>query len=293
MIGQRLAQNAALCERALAAYYTQTDADFDRVRRAEQYALFARAKRIRPTLVLEFCRMHGGSDEAALPFACAVEMLHTYSLIHDDLPCMDNDDLRRGQPTVHKAFDEATAVLAGDALLTGAFAVIASNRAVDATLVRDAVSLLAHAAGDCGMIGGQIMDMTGEGNTLPLPTLEKLHAHKTGALIVACAKLGCLAAGLALEDERTKAAEQYAAHLGLAFQIVDDALDATADTATLGKPVGSDARAQKTTFLTYYTPSEARALATAHTEHAKNALAGLPCNEVLCALADYLERRSF
>ena len=293
MIEQRLAQNAALCERALAAYFVPADAHFDRIRRAEQYALFARAKRIRPTLVLEFCRMQGGRDEAALPFACAVEMLHTYSLIHDDLPCMDNDDLRRGQPTVHKAFDEATAVLSGDALLTGAFGVIASNRAVGDKAVRDAVSVLAHAAGDCGMIGGQSMDLAGERQTLPLSTLEKLHAHKTGALIVACAKLGCLAAGLSLADERTHAAERYAACLGMAFQIVDDVLDATADAATLGKPIGSDARAQKTTFLMYYTPSEARALAATHTQRAKEALAGASHNEVLCALADYLERRSF
>ncbi len=293
MIEQRLAQNAALCERALAAYYEHQDTDFDRVRRAEQYALFARAKRIRPTLVLEFCRMYGGADEAALPFACAVEMLHTYSLVHDDLPCMDNDDLRRGQPTVHKAFGEAVAVLAGDALLTSAFGMIASNRAVPAQVACEAVSVLARAVGDFGMIGGQIMDLEGEGKALPLPTLEKLHAHKTGALIVACAKLGCLAAGLTVSDERTCAAARYAAHLGMAFQIVDDVLDATADTETLGKTVGSDVREEKTTFLTYYTPSEARALAANYTQNAKEALSGLDHTEILCDLADYLERRLF
>ena len=293
MIEERLAQNATLIERALTARYETQDADFDRVRSAEQYALFARAKRIRPTLVLEFCRMHGGADEAALPFACAVEMLHTYSLVHDDLPCMDNDDLRRGKPTVHKAFDEATAVLAGDALLTAAFETIAENAAVSPKVACKAVSVLARAAGDFGMIGGQVMDLAGEGEELSLRALEKLHANKTGALIVACAKLGCLAAGLDVADERTLAAARYAAHLGLAFQIVDDVLDATANSETLGKTAGSDKRENKTTFLTYYAPEEARTLAGVHTQYAKEALIGCEHAEILCALADHLERRLF
>ena len=161
MIAERLKANAELVENALRGYLAEEDADFARELEAERYSLFARAKRIRPTLVLEFCRLYGGRDAAALPFAAAVEMVHTYSLIHDDLPCMDNDDLRRGRPTCHKAFDEATALLAGDGLLTRAFGVLASDTAVSADAVREAVSSLSRAAGSFGMIGGQVMDLAG------------------------------------------------------------------------------------------------------------------------------------
>lgn len=293
MIEARLAENAALVEQALAACYATCDADFAAVCEAQRYALFARAKRVRPTLVLECCRLFGGRDEAALPYAVAVEMLHTYSLIHDDLPCMDDDDLRRGQPSCHVAFGEATAVLAGDALLTRAFATIAANAAVPPETTRDAVSVLARAAGDHGMIGGQIMDLASEGTKPPLATLEKLHANKTGALIVACAELGALAAGLALSDVRVRAVARYAACIGLAFQILDDVLDATADEQTLGKNVGSDEKEQKATFLSHYTVQQARERARALTEEAKREIACYPAAQVLLALADHLERRSY
>ncbi len=293
MIKARLSENAALVERALASYYEGGDADFAAVCDAQKYALFARAKRVRPTLVLECCRMFGGADEAALPYAVAVELLHTYSLIHDDLPCMDDDDLRRGQPSCHVAFGEAVAVLAGDALLTRAFAVLASNTAVPVHTTRDAVSVLARAAGDHGMIGGQIMDLASEGTIPSLATLEKLHANKTGALIVACAELGALAAGLSLEDERTRAVSRYAACVGLAFQILDDVLDATADEATLGKTARSDEREKKATFLSHYTVNEAIARAVALTEEAKRAIQRFPSARPLLDLADYLERRSY
>ena len=293
MITEILKQNAALVEREIATYYAACDADFAPVCEAQRYALFARAKRVRPTLVLECCRMFGGSTEAALPYAAAVEMLHTYSLIHDDLPCMDDDDLRRGQPSCHVAFGEAVAVLAGDALLTRAFAVLASNTAVDAHVTRDAVAVLAYAAGDHGMIGGQMMDLASEGTQPPQALLEKLHANKTGALIVACAKLGALAAGLSLDDARTQAVSRYAAHIGLAFQILDDVLDATADEKTLGKTVRSDEKEKKATFLAYYTVKEALARVKALTEQAKREIAHYPTATPLLELADYLERRSY
>lgn len=291
MIAARLWENAALVEGALAAYTAEQDVDFAEELEAERYALLSRAKRIRPTLVLEFCRLFGGSDEAAMPFACAVEIVHTYSLIHDDLPCMDDDDMRRGRPTCHKVYGEATALLAGDGLLTRAFAVIASNTAVSGDAVRDAVSVLARAAGSFGMIGGQVMDLAGEHKKLPLEALKKLHAHKTGAMIEVSATLGCLAAGLSLSDARTEAAKRYARRIGLAFQIVDDVLDVTADAALLGKPIGSDAENEKTTFLTYFTPNEALDHARAVTKEAKEALAGLPQTEFLIGLADYLVNR--
>jgi len=286
-IVKRLGENAAMVEQALKGYTAKTDPDFAPVQNAAAYSLLApRAKRIRPTLVLECCRLFGGTDAAALPCAMAVEMVHTYSLIHDDLPCMDNDDLRRGRPTCHKAFGEATALLAGDALLTDAFDVLSGTQALDATAVRHAVAVLARAAGSCGMIGGQIMDLTGETKKLPLVLLRKLHENKTGALIVASAVLGAVAAGLAPDDARVAAIRNYAAGIGLAFQIVDDVLDVTADTETAGKSVGSDVA--KTTFITYYTPTEALALARRVTEEAKTAIASIEGTDVLLELADYL-----
>lgn len=293
MIAARLKENAAQVEKTLADFTAEQDADFCEELEAERYALFARAKRIRPTLVLEFCRLFGGKDEAALPFACAVEMVHTYSLIHDDLPCMDDDDMRRGRPTCHKVYGEATALLAGDGLLTRAFGVIASNSHVSGNTARDAVAVLSRAAGSFGMIGGQVMDLAGEHKKLSLEALKKLHAHKTGAMIEVSATLGCLAAGLSLDDPHTEAAKRFARGIGLAFQIVDDVLDVTADAALLGKPIGSDAENEKTTFLTYFTVEEALDYARAVTKDAKEALAGLPQTEFLHKLADYLVTREY
>jgi len=292
-VGERLAANAALVETWLDTYTAEKDADFAAELEAERYSLLApRAKRIRPTLVLECCRLFGGRDENALPLCVAVEMVHTYSLIHDDLPAMDNDDLRRGRPTCHKAFGEATAILAGDGLLTRAFGVIAEHAATD-RMARDAVAALSRAAGSFGMIGGQIMDLRGETETFDQPTLRKLHAHKTGALMRVSATLGCLAAGLSPGDERTAAVERYASGVGLAFQIVDDVLDATADEETAGKSVGSDAAEGKTTFLTFYTPKAALAEATRVTNDAKKALQGITGNKFLLDLADYLIDRKY
>ena len=289
---ERLAANAALVEATLAALTAEEDADFATELAAERYSLFSRAKRIRPTLVLEFCRLFGGRDEAALPFAAAVEMVHTYSLIHDDLPCMDDDDLRRGRPTCHKAFGEATALLAGDGLLTRAFGALATAP-VSGDAVRAAVAALSRAAGSFGMIGGQVMDLDGEGKELPLEKLLKLHANKTGALLAVCAELGCLAAGLAADDPRTAAAKAFAKGIGLAFQIVDDVLDVTSDAATLGKNIGSDAKCQKTTFLTYFSVEEALAYAARVTQEAKSAIGALTGSAILCELADALAKRSF
>lgn len=288
-----LSENAALTDAALKKYTAAEDADFSIELAAERYSLLARAKRIRPTLVLEFCRLFGGRDEVAIPLAVAVEMVHTYSLIHDDLPCMDDDDLRRGRPTCHKAFDEATALLAGDGLLTRAFGVIASNEYLNGEAVREAVSVLSRAAGSFGMIGGQVMDLAGEGQVLPYEKLLKLHAHKTGALIVAAAELGCIAADVLLDDARTQCARKYAEGIGLAFQIVDDVLDVTADVQTLGKSIGSDEKCQKTTFLTYYTPEKALDFAAELTEKAKAALDGMAENDRLLELADYLLQRKY
>ncbi len=292
-IKERLAANAALVEEELAALTRRDDPDFLEVLQAERYSLLAKAKRIRPTLVLEFCRLFGGEEAVALRFAAAVEMVHTYSLIHDDLPCMDDDDLRRGRPTCHKVYGEATALLAGDGLLTRAFDVIATAEAASDAAARDAVAALAMAAGSFGMIGGQVIDLKGERERLSEETLYKLHSLKTGQLIAVSAELGCIAAGLSRTDERTRRAKQFAAGIGLAFQVIDDLLDATENAEMLGKSAGSDAASHKTTFLSYHSTEEARALAREMTALAKNEIADFAGSEVLTALADYLIDRRY
>ncbi len=286
-----LARNATLTENALKEYYTE-DADLATLLDSERYSLFAGGKRIRPTLTLEFCRLFGGRDEAALPFACAVEMIHTYSLIHDDLPCMDDDELRRGKPTNHKVFGESTALLAGDALLTGAFEAVASNTEVLPEIAVKAVAYLSGCAGRYGMVGGQIMDLAGEGRKLTLDELVRLHSLKTGALISAAAVLGALAAGVPLTGTAMEKVVTYAENIGLAFQIVDDILDRTGDSATLGKNVGVDAAHEKSTFLSFYTLEEAQYYADRLTEEAVLALSDYPDADALVSLARWLTKRN-
>ena len=235
--------------------------------------------------------MFGGSDAAALPFACAVEMIHTYSLIHDDLPCMDNDDLRRGKPTNHKAFGESTALLAGDSLLTGAFELAASNLEAGVENAAMGVAYLASSVGRYGMVGGQIMDLQGEGRELTLDELLKLHSLKTGALINASAVLGALAAGVSFTDPRMQDVVTYSEKIGLAFQIVDDILDRTGDVETLGKNVGVDEEHQKNTFLSFYTVEEAQFYAERVTQDANRAIRKYPESEALQAIALWLLNR--
>lgn len=234
---------------------------------AARYSLLSGGKRIRPILLLEFYTLCGGEGDCALDFAAAIEMLHTYSLIHDDLPCMDNDDLRRGRPTNHKVFGEATAVLAGDALLNFAFET-ALNAATTAEKKVKLIKIIAEASGYYGMIGGQIIDMEGEKRRLSGEEIRNMHAHKTGALIKAAASVGAVSAG---EDE--KYFDEYAENLGLAFQLKDDILDVTATTEALGKPVKSDEKNEKTTFVTVYGIDGTRKLLEEATERA---IASLP-----------------
>ena len=246
---------------------------------------------MRPFLVNGICRMLGGDTNASMPYACALEMIHTYSLIHDDLPCMDDDDLRRGRPTNHKVFGYATALLAGDALLTHAFGVAAENAAASAAQNAQAVSVLSRSAGEFGMIGGQIIDLDGEKKQLDHKTLLKLHAWKTGALMTCAAKLGAIAAGFSLDSSETEAVVTYAAKIGLAFQVVDDVLDVVGDESELGKSL-SDADRNKTTFMTYYSIDEARAYAAALTAEAVSAIADFDGSETLTDLAAYLLDRT-
>ena len=210
--------------------------------------------------------------EDALPFAGAIEMVHTYSLIHDDLPCMDDDDLRRGRPTNHKVFGEANAVLAGDGLLTAAFeTMLAPGQKLPPERVLAAAGILARAAGGRGMVGGQVLDMAGEGRALGLTEVEELQRLKTGALIRAAVEMGCAVAGGA--EEQREALCRYADCLGLAFQIQDDILDVVGDEATLGKPIGSDVRSDKTTFVALKGLADCRILVAELTDRAVEALA--------------------
>lgn len=214
---------------------------------AMRYSLLAGGKRIRPVLVLEFCRVCGGEWEKAMPFAAAIEMIHTYSLIHDDLPCMDNDDYRRGRLTNHKVFGEANAVLAGDALLTAAFRTAASADASAETIVK-IIQVLSEAAGELGMVGGQVLDVNGENMLLGEEDVHTIHRLKTGALISAACRMGALAAEAT--EEQVEAAGVYADALGLAFQIRDDMLDVLGDAEKLGKATNMDG--SKNTFVSLY-----------------------------------------
>ncbi len=255
---------------------------------AERYSLLAGGKRVRAALVLESCRMLGGKDEAALPFACAIEMVHTYSLIHDDLPCMDNDDLRRGKPTNHKVYGEAIATLAGDGLLTDAFSVCAMNPHVTGDCAAAAVAILSGAAGSYGMIKGQVIDLLGESTRLTEAELIELHLGKTGAMICASVQLGCLAAGYAPNDEMTEKLTVFAQKIGLVFQIIDDILDVTSTNEELGKNIGSDKDSNKTTFLSFFTVKEAQEYANRLTQEAIESLTYEDGSERLVNLARYL-----
>ena len=213
---------------------------------AARYSLLAGGKRIRAILVLEFCRMCGGDPKEALDVACAIEMLHAYSLIHDDLPCMDNDDLRRGKPTNHIVFGECVATLAGDVLQAEAFGTILRSSLPDACRLRCATHL-ANAVGFDGMCGGQYLDMIGEGKALSSEELDEINARKTGALLTAACTMGVAAAGgNSMQEE---AAARFGAAVGMAFQIRDDMLDALSSEAELGKPIGSDAAEHKNTYM--------------------------------------------
>lgn len=222
----------------------------DYIREAMNYSLSNGGKRIRPILVLEFCRVCGGNIEDAINLACAVEMIHTYSLIHDDLPCMDNDDFRRGKPSCHKAYGEEYALLAGDGLLTLAFETALKSKNIKAENLINAVRILAYFAGIAGMVGGQVLDLQSEKATPTLERLQSIDRLKTGALIKASVLLGCYAAN-ETDNKKIAAAEKYADCIGMAFQIVDDILDVTSSSEMLGKPVGSDEKNSKMTYVSF------------------------------------------
>ncbi|KXU36749.1 polyprenyl synthetase [Cephaloticoccus capnophilus] len=296
---EQLAHYTAQVEDALDALLPPATARPTRLHEAMRYAVLGGGKRLRPTLCLAAAELfeptklrRGGDDTAPSETACApappaaafgaavsIECLHCYSLVHDDLPCMDDDDLRRGRPTTHRAFDEATALLAGDALLTHAFALLAEHYADSPALAHALTRELAHAAGSRRLIGGQMEDLLAEKkqgteNAVTAETLDFIHLNKTAAMIEAALVMGGLVGGA--DGPQCETLRTVGRHLGLGFQIVDDILDATADTATLGKTAGKDARAEKTTYVSLYGIDAAQARAEEETQRALAALATLP-----------------
>lgn len=288
-ISQRLSDNSKLINESINKYLIQGNDKYQQLFDSVKYSIVNGGKRIRPYLTLEFNRLCKGSDEATLPYACAVEMVHTYSLIHDDLPCMDNDDLRRGIPTNHKVYGEATALLAGDVLLTYAFEIIANNQLTSTENRLNAIKLLSNSIGMYGMIGGQQLDIIGENVKYDFDTLKYMQYLKTGKLLIASCVLGCYAAGA--DGDMIKAAEIYGEKIGLAFQIIDDILDVTGDSELLGKTTGSDSANNKTTFLSFMTVDEAYKYAENLTNEACESIIKLPDSDILCDTARYLLTR--
>ncbi|HYD80629.1 MAG TPA: farnesyl diphosphate synthase [Paucimonas sp.] len=281
-------------EQALAAYLPAGDEAPARLHEAMRYAALDGGKRVRPLLVFAAAELFGGGEaqeELVRRAAAAVEMIHAYSLVHDDMPCMDDDELRRGKPTVHVKYDEATALLVGDALQAQAFTVL-SEGAGDAQRKLDMVRLLARASGSVGMCGGQAIDLASVGLNLSLAELEQMHRLKTGALLRASVLLGALC-GKSLDEAETAALNEYASAIGLAFQVVDDVLDATADSATLGKTAGKDAADNKPTYVSILGLDASRALAERLRGDAHRAVA--PFGEKaqrLAQLADLIVQRN-
>ena len=254
---------------------------------AMEYSLLAGGKRLRPVFAYEFCRMCGGQWQDAAPFAAAIEMIHTYSLIHDDLPCMDNDDFRRGRPTNHKVFGEGMAVLAGDALLTDAFMIASSGKLPQPWTMADAISLMAEGAGSLGMVGGQVLDIMIQERELSEQEVLDIQSRKTGRLINIACCLGAMAGGAS--QNQFEAAAQFASGLGLAFQIRDDMLDVIGTREEMGKGVGTDA--EKNTFVRLYGLEKCETLVQQYTDYAISALQAFEDREFIIALAKSLTDR--
>lgn len=278
-----------LVDSKLSEFFNPSGMSYDGLLKSMHYSLTAGGKRIRPTLVLEFCRISGGDVEKALPVACAIEMLHTYSLIHDDLPCMDNDDLRRGKPTNHVVYGECTATLAGDALQAEAFGTIARSELPAENKIA-CVEILADAVGSDGMCAGQYLDMVGESKRLTEEELDDINSRKTGALLIAACRMGVAAAGGS--GEMLEAAAHYGACVGAAFQIRDDILDVISTSEELGKPIGSDAQEHKNTYMALLGESKCMEMIEKLTNQAKSALCGaFDDTKFLCDLADSMVTR--
>lgn len=287
-----LNEKAELVNRALERLLPRPEGYEKSLYSAMRYSVFAGGKRLRPALVLASCEAAGGREEDALETACAFECIHTYSLIHDDLPAIDNDDVRRGKPTCHKAFGEAVAILAGDALLTMAFEAVANTTGVGAGRLLKVVREIARASGYGGMIGGQVMDIEGEGKEVPFPVLERIHIHKTGALITSSVRCGAIIGGA--RKGELKSLTRYGEAVGLAFQIADDILNVEGTEEELGKPAHSDVKMEKATYPALVGVRESKMLAEELVRKALEAIRGFDEKaRPLRAIARFIvERRS-
>ncbi|MHC4342316.1 MAG: polyprenyl synthetase family protein [Planctomycetota bacterium] len=285
-----LERTRELVNGALERWLPPADTEPRRLHEAMRYSVFAGGKRLRPALARAACRAFGGTDEEMMPSACALEMLHTYSLIHDDLPAIDDDDLRRGRPTCHTRFDVATAILAGDALQTHAFFVLAAH-----TPRRDAIPSLvlelARASGTAGMVGGEIADIEAEGETPDRGRVECIHERKTAALFEASVVMGGLAAGLEEGAPALRSLQEFGTGLGMAFQIVDDVLDLTQDAATLGKSPGKDRKAGKMSYPAAVGVDDSLERAADFAGRARKALEDVPESAILAGLLDFTIER--
>ncbi len=286
-----LMERIELIDKSLHEYVYKKENAQKIVYEAMEYSLFAGGKRLRPVLMTEFCRICGGDMDEVMPFACAMEMIHTYSLIHDDLPAMDNDDLRRGMPTSHIKFGEANAILAGDALLNCAFETASSYSGKYTDRALNAIHMLSLSSGSEGMIGGQIIDLQSEGKQITIDELKNLHILKTGAIIRSACTIGALIGGA--DEEYIQAADEFAVNLGTAFQIRDDILDVIGDEEELGKPIGSDAEQNKNTYVSILEIEKSEELVKEYSEKAEKALEIFGDNaDFLKQLTDYLINRT-
>lgn len=291
---KELKQKASYIEELLKKYMPKEEGYQKTVIEAMNYSLSAGGKRLRPIITLEACRAVGGNEEDAIPFAMAIEMIHTYSLIHDDLPALDNDDLRRGRPTNHKVYGEAMAILAGDSLLNYAFEVMLSNSINKEYPNRylKAINEIAKTSGIYGMIGGQVVDVESENMTIEKEKLDFIHMNKTAAIMVGCMRAGAIVGGA--DEEKLEQITTYGKNIGLAFQIVDDILDIVGDEAKLGKNVGSDIENNKSTYPSLLGLEKSKEIANALIDEAKQNVIGL-CGdtEFLEGLADYIISREY
>jgi len=290
-----LEERKKLIDEELDQYLPQHGQAPERLREAMRYSVFAGGKRLRPILTMAAAEAMGKGKELVLPAACALEFIHTYSLIHDDLPAMDDDDLRRGKPTCHRVYGEATAILAGDALLTLAFAVISKNRMIariSGDTVAEVVQIIADGAGAAGMVGGQVADLEAEGQPADEETMLYIHSRKTGALFQAALGAGALLAGA--DKSALSAFKRFGEQFGLAFQITDDILDVEGDTELIGKPAGSDEKNAKATYPSIYGLEQSYRMAEESVAQAVDALRVFPERaEPLRQIARYLLTRSF
>ncbi len=294
-MNKKITEFSSILEENLYKYFDTYLEEYKEVFDSMKYSVENGGKRVRPLLTLLFCDACGGNVLQAVPMATAVEYIHTYSLIHDDLPCMDNDDFRRGKPSNHKVFGEATALLAGDGLLTAAFERISAwckAGLYDAEVAVNAIEELSRCAGSRGMIGGQIIDLANENNPdAKIETLQLLDSLKTGALIEAACVMGCIVAKA--DSEKIDAARTFASKIGLAFQIKDDILDVTSTAEKLGKPIGSDAENGKSTYVGILGIEKCQALVEKLTDEAIKALDIFPENGALLEYAEYLAKRDY